>query len=72
MRVRGLFWGKGVDSLRQMSGVNLEFGQGMDGWTFVSFCAGVSRISIRNLIIVKRLESFPETHHCDINVVNIL
>ena len=38
--------GKGVDSLGAESGVNLEFGQGMDGWTFVSFCAELPRILI--------------------------
>ena len=39
--------GKGVDSLGAESSVNLEFGQGMDGWTFVSFGAELLQILIR-------------------------
>ena len=38
VRVRGFFGRKGVDSSGAESGINLEFGQDMDGWTFISFC----------------------------------
>ena len=50
-----------MDSSGAESGINLEFGQDMDGWTFVSFHAELPRMLICNLNIVKILEFFRKT-----------